>query len=569
MSRTLLASCVVSGLVVAHTVAAAPTTVAVSAAAFQGVSSGVTIAQGSAVVVTATGTWSVGGPYGTYGGNGTTLVEAPEPCALSQAAPMGALIGSLDSGSTWFPIGAGPTVVPGPGPLLLAANDCLGPGGSFYSDNNGSLTVTITTTLPVSVPANAFEGVDTGVTVAEGLTVVVTATGTWSVGGPYGSYGGDGTTLVATPEPCALSQAAPMGALIGSLNGGSTWFPMGAGPTVVPGSGPLLLAANDCLGPGGAFYSDNSGSLTATLSFDLPQGLPTAEAGANQSIHAGQTVQLDGNGSFDDTTPTQNLQYTWSFASAPAGSAATLSAPHAIKPTFVADLSGTYVVSLVVTDAGGLSSNPDEVTISSLNAPPNAEAGPDQGTFVGNLVQLNGSDSHDPDFDPITFSWTLIASPGGSTVTLNDANTATPAFVPDLPGAYVVDLIANDPFVASSPDTVTIAVTTTVDFAGQQTVDAINTAGSLPPSSVTTKGNQTALGNLLTQVIAALQVGDVGEAKKKLQDAIERTDGCHLRGSPDSPGGGHIKQDYIKTCTDQAPVYTLLKDALDSLSGGL
>jgi hypothetical protein len=59
---------------------------------------------------------------------------------------MGALIGSLNGGSTWFPIGAGPTVVPGPGPLLLAANDCLGPGGSFYSDNSGSLTVTITTT---------------------------------------------------------------------------------------------------------------------------------------------------------------------------------------------------------------------------------------------------------------------------------------------------------------------------------------------------------------------------------------------------------------------------------------
>ena len=160
---------------------------------------------------------------------------------------------------------------------------------------------------------------------------------------------------------------------------------------------------------------------------------PTAEAGANQSIHAGQTVQLDGNGSSDDTTPTQNLQYTWSFTSVPSGSTATLSAPHAIEPTF-ADLSGTYVVSLVVTDASGLSSNPDEVTISSLNAPPNAEAGPDQGTFVGNLVPLNGSDSNDPEFDPFTFSWTLIASPAGSTAALSDANTATPSSSPTCRG---------------------------------------------------------------------------------------------------------------------------------------
>ena len=203
-----------------------------------------------------------------------------------------------------------------------------------------------------------------------------------------------------------------------------------------------------------------------------------------------------------------------------------------------------------------------------FNAPPNAEAGPDQGTFVGNPVPLNGSDSNDPDFDPITFSWTLIASPVGSTAVLSDANTATPTFVPDLPGSYVVDLVVSDPFVDSTPDTVTIAVVTASDFAGQQTVDAINTVGSLPTSSVTTKGNHTAFGNLLTQVIAALQVGDVVDAKKKLQDAIERTDGCTLRGSPDPPAG-QIKRDYIKVCTDQAPVYTLLKDALDSLSGGL
>ena len=156
-----------------------------------------------------------------------------------------------------------------------------------------------------------------------------------------------------------------------------------------------------------------------------------------------------------------------------------------------------------------------------------------------------------------------------STAALSDANTATPFFVPDLPGSYVVELVVSDPFVASAPDSVTIAVTTRADFAGQQTVNALNGVGSLPPSSVTTKGNQTAFGNVLTQVIAALQVGDVGDAKKKLQDAIERTDGCTLRGSPDPAGGGQIKQDYIKACTDQAPVYTLLKNALDSLSAGL
>ena len=100
-----------------------------------------------------------------------------------------------------------------------------------------------------------------------------------------------------------------------------------------------------------------------------------------------------------------------------------------------------------------------------------------------------------------------------------------------------MDLVVGDRFVDSTPDTVTIAVVTTADFAGQQTVDAINAVGSLPPSSVTTNGNRTAFGNFLMQVIAALQVGDVVDAKKNSQDAIERTDGCTLRGSPNPPGG--------------------------------
>lgn len=202
----------------------------------------------------------------------------------------------------------------------------------------------------------------------------------------------------------------------------------------------------------------------------------------------------------------------------------------------------------------------------SANAPPNAVAGPDQGTFVGGLVALDGSASHDPDADPITFAWTLITRPAGSAAALRNAATATPDFVPDLPGTYVVSLVVTDRFTGSAPDTVTVAVTTAADFAGQQTVDALNAVGSLPASGVTTQGNQTALGNLLTQVNAALQLGDVADAKKKLQDAIERTDGCALRGAPDRPGQGQIRQDYIKTCTDQAPVYRQLRDALEALS---
>lgn len=129
----------------------------------------------------------------------------------------------------------------------------------------GLLAGSASAATTVSVPATAYQGVDSGVTIAPGTSVVVTAAGTWSVGGFYGTFDGDGTTLTSTPESCAFSQSAPMGALIGSLDGGATWLRIGAGPKIVSGPGQLLLAANDCPGPGGVFFTDNSGFLTVTI----------------------------------------------------------------------------------------------------------------------------------------------------------------------------------------------------------------------------------------------------------------------------------------------------------------
>jgi hypothetical protein len=292
---------------------------------------------------------------------------------------------------------------------------------------------------------------------------------------------------------------------------------------------------------------------------------PTAEAGANQSIHAGQTVRLDGSGSSDDTTATEDLQYTWSFTSLPPDSTATFNDAHAINPTFVADQWGTYVVTLVVADGGGLSSAPDAVTISSLNTPPNANAGADQGAVVGRVMTFDGSASSDPDADPLTFSWTLITQPAGSVAILSNANTATPTLTPDVPGSYIAALVVNDPFVSSAEDRSTVAAISAADFAAQQTAQTLNDLGSLPASALTTQGNRKAFANFLTQAIAALQTDDVTEARKKLQDAMDRTDGCTLRGSPDPAGSGQIKQDYITNCADQIPLYSTLKEALDSL----
>lgn len=76
---------------------------------------------------------------------------------------------------------------------------------------------------------------------------------------------------------------------------------------------------------------------------------PVASAGADQSVIANAVVMLDGSASFDANS--DPLTYAWTLTSKPAGSAASLASPTSAKPTFTADVAGTYVASLIVNDS--------------------------------------------------------------------------------------------------------------------------------------------------------------------------------------------------------------------------
>ena len=224
---------------------------------------------------------------------------------------------------------------------------------------------------------------------------------------------------------------------------------------------------------------------------------------------------------------------------------------------------GRSNATFVVTDEGGLASDPDEVVISSANLAPTAEAGLDDGGVVGLTTVLDGANSSDPENDPLTFSWSFVQKPTGSTAPLTGAGTDMPSFIPDLPGLYVVQLVVSDPFDDSAPDAVTITVITGEDFAENTLMVVRDFLANLPPESVTTQGNQIALSNFLSQAITAIQGGDVDMALRKIDDAIARTDGCVLRGEPDGNGPG---RDWITDCGDQAVVYALLILAEAALS---
>ncbi|NJD69712.1 MAG: PKD domain-containing protein [candidate division NC10 bacterium] len=225
--------------------------------------------------------------------------------------------------------------------------------------------------------------------------------------------------------------------------------PTAVRPTILidrPGTYVVQLLVNDG-------YTD---SAPDTVQIGTLNSRPVADAGPDQTAHIGSLIQLDGAASSDiDGDP---LTYAWTFVTTPAGSQATLMDATTAHPSFVADLPGRYVAGLIVND-GALDSKPAAVQIDTYNSRPVADAGPDQQATVGDTVQLDGSYSSDVDGDPLTYRWSLTTIPTDSAVSLLDLTTAQPTFVPDLPGDYVGQLIVNDGFEDSLPDTVAISAT--------------------------------------------------------------------------------------------------------------
>jgi len=199
----------------------------------------------------------------------------------------------------------------------------------------------------------------------------------------------------------------------------------------------------------------DSASRAAQFGVSVPaNSAPVANAGPDQTVLVGDTVTLNGSASSD--ADGDALTFTWSFVSRPAGSIAILSDPSAVNPTFQVDRPGSYTVRLTVND-GKADSAADTVIVSTLNSRPVASAGPDQTTFVGRTVTLDGSASSDFDGDPLTYHWSFGSRPVGSTATLQNSTAINPSFVVDKFGEYSVQLIVNDGFIDSLAATVKIS----------------------------------------------------------------------------------------------------------------
>ena len=183
---------------------------------------------------------------------------------------------------------------------------------------------------------------------------------------------------------------------------------------------------------------------------------PVADAGPDQTVMPGNTVQLDGFRSSDRDGDA--LTYSWKMLSRPEYSHAEITDSTSITPTFVADKAGLYEFALVVND-GFIDSDPDTVVVNAGNdgndgnTRPVADAGLDQAVLVGEPAGLDGSASSDADGDPLTWRWSLLSAPEGSNASLMDADTILAYIDITTPGTYVVQLIVNDGYQDSEPDT--------------------------------------------------------------------------------------------------------------------
>ena len=220
---------------------------------------------------------------------------------------------------------------------------------------------------------------------------------------------------------------------------------------------------------------------TVVVTTETVNATPVANAGADQSVRYGATVQLNGTGSSDaDGDP---LSFSWTFVSRPTGSAAALIDAAGPTPTFVADAAGDFVLSLVVND-GRVNSAPDTVIVTTSNSAPVADAGADQTVAIGALVTLDGSASSDADGNLLSYAWSLLSRPTTSSAVLLGADSSTPSFAADANGDYVVQLIVNDGLADSEADTVLISTINSAPVANAGPDQTVR-----PGDTVTLDGN--------------------------------------------------------------------------------
>lgn len=213
-------------------------------------------------------------------------------------------------------------------------------------------------------------------------------------------------TVIVNPLPVPTASATPpaicLGDTVALSSGGGTTYTWNGG-SLVSANGANQIDTPAVTTTYSVVVSDANGCIDSTTVAVTVNTLPVADAGLDQTVCAGTTINLNGNG---------GTVYTWNGGS--------LSNANGSSQTDTPPVPTDY--ELEVTDVNGCT-DLDTVTVT-VNALPIVTAGPDVQICLNSQTLLNGSGAS-------SYVWTPAAS-------LDDDSIASPTASPVVTTTYVV-----------------------------------------------------------------------------------------------------------------------------------
>jgi hypothetical protein len=217
-----------------------------------------------------------------------------------------------------------------------------------------------------------------------------------------------------------------------------------------------------------------------TIVASITNSVPIAIAGPDQNVVFGANTIVTLDGTYSSDADNDEIKYEWTL-NRPPGSAAFISAQEKTspRPTFIADVKGKYVAQLTVTDEKSKKTEcgvdplkplvqpkcQTTVTADVTNFQPIARAGEDKNVSINTLVTLDGTNSTDDNFDPLTYKWNWMYWASTTPPTLSLDTSPKPTFTPSVAGLYVLTLVVTDDKKQtnsiSNPDPIAITVSAT------------------------------------------------------------------------------------------------------------